>query len=62
MPEYSSKEMVREKLLKSLKESGSGFDLSWYINNIISYTKVFKVFHKFILWNGLLKKYFLYFL
>lgn len=28
LPEYNSKEMLREKLLKSLKESGSGFDLS----------------------------------
>jgi E3 ubiquitin-protein ligase HUWE1 len=28
LPEYNSKEIVREKLLKSLKESGSGFDLS----------------------------------
>lgn len=36
MPEYKSKEMVREKLLKSLKESGSGFDLSWiYIINFL---------------------------
>ena len=34
MPEYNSKETVREKLLKSLKESGSGFDLSWkWYNN-----------------------------
>lgn len=28
LPEYPSKEILREKLLKSLKDSGSGFDLS----------------------------------
>lgn len=51
MPEYNSKEMLREKLLKSLKESGSGFDLSWFNNikislidkSIVSWKKVFSI-------------------
>ncbi|KAM3126979.1 hypothetical protein pb186bvf_020914, partial [Paramecium bursaria] len=28
MPEYQSKEVVRDNLFKSLRESGQGFDLS----------------------------------
>ena len=50
LPEYGTKEIVREKLLKSLKESGSGFDLSWYILIIIFYTKYLRFSSAYSSW------------